>query len=234
MKINIHAGHNPDGMVACGAIGLIKESTANREVCAEVIRQLQILGHITYDCTVNDGTSVSNVLTKIVTKCNTNTVDLDVSIHFNAFDGSAKGTEVLVYSTTSASNSYASGIVTEIASLGFTNRGVKTRTDLYVLKNTNAPALLVECCFVDSVEDISQYDYKVMASAIVKGITGEVVEDIMETNNKNLVETETNIDNSTIQTLYRVQVGAYSNKSNAQGMVENLQEAGYDAFITQA
>ena len=27
MKINVHAGHNPDGKIACGAVGLIKEST---------------------------------------------------------------------------------------------------------------------------------------------------------------------------------------------------------------
>ena len=32
MDLNIHAGHNPDNKVACGAIGLIKESTGNREV----------------------------------------------------------------------------------------------------------------------------------------------------------------------------------------------------------
>ena len=32
MKFNIHAGHNPDGKIACGAIGLIKESTEARKV----------------------------------------------------------------------------------------------------------------------------------------------------------------------------------------------------------
>ena len=41
MKINVHAGHNPDGKVACGAIGLIKESTEARKVKKEVIRLLR-------------------------------------------------------------------------------------------------------------------------------------------------------------------------------------------------
>ena len=36
MKINIHAGHNPKGKVACGAIGLIDESTENRNVVKEL------------------------------------------------------------------------------------------------------------------------------------------------------------------------------------------------------
>lgn len=34
MKINVHAGHNPDGKVSCGAIGLIKESTEAKKVKA--------------------------------------------------------------------------------------------------------------------------------------------------------------------------------------------------------
>lgn len=219
MRMNIHAGHNPDGMVACGAIGLVKESTENRLVTAEVIRQLEVLGHCVYDCTVNDGTSSSDVLQKIVEKCNANEVDLDVSIHLNAFDGNAKGTEVLVYSTSSASNPYATKTVNAISELGFTNRGVKVRSDLYVLKNTKSPAMLVECCFCDNVDDVERYDVCKMAGAIVKGITGEEVgEEVLEDN---------------LSVLYRVQVGAYSVKSNAEGMLSKLKAAGFEGFITK-
>ena len=82
MIINVHAGHNPDGKVACGAVGLIRESTENRNVAAEVIAQLRGLGHTVYDCTVNDGINKQDVLKKIVTKCNAHDADLDVSIHF--------------------------------------------------------------------------------------------------------------------------------------------------------
>lgn len=68
MVINVHAGHNPDGKVACGAIGIIRESTEARNVKNEVIRQLKALGHTVYDCTVENGTSASNVLCNIVKK----------------------------------------------------------------------------------------------------------------------------------------------------------------------
>ena len=37
MDLNIHAGHNPDDKSACGAIGLIKESTENRNVKNDLI-----------------------------------------------------------------------------------------------------------------------------------------------------------------------------------------------------
>ena len=58
----------------------------------------------------------------------------------------------------------------EIEALGFKNRGVKIRTDLYVLHRTNSPAMLIECCFVDDKDDVELYDYKKMAAAIVAGI----------------------------------------------------------------
>lgn len=47
---------------------------------------------------------------------------------------------------------------------------MKTRTDLYVLRKTNAPAMLIECCFVDDKDDVKLYDAKRMAEAIVHGI----------------------------------------------------------------
>lgn len=176
MIINVHAGHNPDGKIACGAIGHIKESTEARAVKDKVIALLKAKGHTVYDCTCNDGTSVGDVLRKIVAKCNAHDADLDVSIHFNAgtSDKNSKttGTEVLVYSKASKSNTAAKRTVDEIAKLGFTNRGVKVRSDLYVLKHTNAPAMLVECCFVDDKDDVKLYDVNKMATAIANGIMG--------------------------------------------------------------
>ena len=172
MILNIHAGHNPDGMIACGASGCFSESTAAREVVERMIARLIEEGHTVYNCTCNDGADERDNLVKIVNMCNAHKVDLDVSIHFNAYDGSAHGTEVLVYSSESASNEAAQNIVNSIANLGFTNRGVKVRNNLYVLRRTNSPALLVECCFCDSEIDAGIYNPDTMAEAIVSGILG--------------------------------------------------------------
>ncbi|MSS91387.1 N-acetylmuramoyl-L-alanine amidase, partial [Eisenbergiella tayi] len=84
MRINIHAGHNPDGMTACGAVGLIRESTEARAVKDKVIEKLVSMGHTVHDCTCNNGASQQDVLKRIVAACNAHEVDLDVSIHFNA------------------------------------------------------------------------------------------------------------------------------------------------------
>ena len=91
MKINVHAGHNPDGKIACGAVGLIKESTEARKVKKELIKLLREKGHTVYDCTCQNGTSQTDVLKRIVTKCNKHKVDLDISIHFNSGVADKKG-----------------------------------------------------------------------------------------------------------------------------------------------
>lgn len=176
MVINIHAGHNPDGKTACGAVGLIRESTEARAVKDRVVSLLKKQGHTVYDCTVSDGVSQGDVLSKIVKKCNAHKADLDLSIHFNAGrndyvgDGSVGGTEVWIYNSASKVKETAEQVCNKIAALGFRNRGVKTNSDLYVLRKTTAPALLVECCFVDDADDVKLYHADTMAAAIADAV----------------------------------------------------------------
>lgn len=175
MKINISAGHNPDGKIASGAAGFILESTEARKVTDLVYEILSDNGCMVRNCTCNNGTSIKDVLNKIVSKHNAAETDLDVSVHFNA--GGGNGVETLIYSSGSRSIPYAIRVTESIAKLGFKNRGVKIRPDLYFLKNTKAPAILIECCFVDSKEDTERYDYIAMAHAIVRGIMEYAVEE---------------------------------------------------------
>lgn len=235
MVINVHAGHNPDGKPACGAIGQIKESTENRVVKDKVVAKLRSLGHTVYDCTCEDGKNKSDVLQKIVKKCNEHNADLDVSIHFNAGaadkigNGETTGVEVFIYSPTSSAKVYADNICKSIAALGFKNRGVKTNSSLYVLKNTTAEALLIECCFVDDPDDVKNYNPEAMATAIVKGITGQTVAAVQPVQPAQTNTTATTNNGK----LYRVQCGAYSQKANAEAQVKKLKEAGINAIIIE-
>ena len=215
MKINIHAGHNPANKVACGAIGLLDESTENRNVVKELKAILEAEGHIVYDCTCDNGTSVSDVINKIVVKSNANTVDLDISIHFNSGandkTGNSKstGTECLIYNSSNNKEVIAKRICANIAQLGFKNRGVKVRTDLSILKKTKAPCILIECCFVDDFDDVKLYNPKSMAKAIAQGILNKTIED-KKTNDE----------------YYRVIAGSYANYANAEAQVRNLENKG--------
>lgn len=241
MVINVHAGHNPDGKTACGAVGFIRESTEARRVKDKVIVQLRLQGHTVYDTTCENGTSQANVLTKIVNSCNTHKVDLDVSIHFNSGandaggNGKTTGTEVYVYSTSSKSKSYAENVCNAIAGLGFKNRGVKTSTSLYFLKHTSSPAMLIECCFVDDKDDVELYDYKEMADAIVYGITGKRVQKVVNSVvDSDATKSDAETKSDTDKKLFRVQVGAYSVRDNAKKLKKELKAAGYDAVIVKA
>lgn len=231
MRFTVHAGHNPDGKTACGAIGLIKESTENRNVKNEVIRLLKEEGHTVYDCTVENGTSVSDIVNKQVSKMNSySNIDLHISIHFNSGandktgNGKSTGAEVLVYNTNGTKYDAAKRICSRIEGLGYKNRSVKVRTDLGVLKRTKSQTLLVECCFIDDKDDIDLYNYKRIAKAIVEGVLNKTI--------STSVPTPTPIPESEI--FYRAVSGSFNNKNNALDRKAKLDKAGFSGVFLEA
>lgn len=178
---NVHAGHCPQGQGASGAVGLLKESVEDRKVKNRVISALRGAGHTVYDCTDDTNCAVNQNLQRIVAKCNAHSVNLDVSIHLNsgrndyAGDGSTGGVEVWCYNE--KTKAIAERICANIsAALGIRNRGVKYSKGLYVLKHTKAPALLVECCFVDDKDDANHWNADKCGDAIASGITGKKIQ----------------------------------------------------------
>ena len=212
MKFNIHAGHNADGKVACGAVGLIKESTEARVIKDKVIQYLRKAGHTAYDCTCNNGTSQNDVLRKIIEKCNSYDVDIDVSIHFNSGakdkkgNGKSTGVEVLVYKETSKCYAEAVRVAKKISAIGFKNRGIKVRDDLYVLRKTKAPAMLIEVCFVDDKDDVDIYNKNVdkIAKAIAEALINKTINDVV----KKETATSTLKKNTNQSGRYRVEITA--------------------------
>lgn len=173
-RFNIHAGHCPDGSGACGAVGYLYESTEARKVKNKVVQILRNEGHTVYDCTDDTRCSANQNLQRIVEKCNSHSADLDISIHLNA--GGGTGCETWAY------NHNRDGVADKIcqcisSALGIRNRGKKYSTGLYVLKNTKAPAILIECAFVDNVTDKGQWDAEKCAVAIASAILGKVISD---------------------------------------------------------
>jgi N-acetylmuramoyl-L-alanine amidase len=170
MKFGIDIGHNcpPDS----GASGIKSEDRLTMEVGNKVIDKLKSLGHTVIPCKPNSASTVSQSLGSRCNIANNNRVDVFVSIHFNAFNGKANGAEIFAMSD--AGRKIAQPVLNEIIKLGFFNRGVKNGSHLYVLKRTNMPGILIECCFIDSAKDMQIYDGEAMANAIVAGLTGKV------------------------------------------------------------
>ncbi len=174
---NVHGGHNK---IVPGAAGYLDELTEDRKITAGVLSLLKEQGHTVYDCSDNSGRTAGMNLSNIVAKCNAHAAAMDISIHLNAAkkdsgDGRTKGVEVFVYSKNSKAYTAAERVCRKIAALGFTNRGVKTSTSLYVLKHTHSPAMLIEVAFVDDKDDADLYR-KVGVNAICKAIAEGILD----------------------------------------------------------
>lgn len=166
---NVHGGHS---LKCRGAAKYLDEVNEDRRVKNKVIELLKNAGHTVYDCTDDTGTTQNANLSSIVSKCNAHTADLDISIHLNA----GGGTGVEVWNYDSRTKEVSDRICQRIASaLGIANRGTKYSKELYVLRNTKSPALLVECCFVDSKTDQAKWNAERCAQAIAEGILNKTV-----------------------------------------------------------
>lgn len=223
MIIGVDCGHTLSGE-GTGATGFgYKEQVLTRELGKEVMELLKKEGHTVVNCTVDKSSSNSQQLKDRVNIANKSKLDLFVSIHFNACvndikgDGKTTGVECLVSHTGTKAYDEAQRVVNNIAKLGFRNRGVKVH-GAYVIKNTKAPAFLIETCFIDDKDDMNLYQNKrsEVARAIVEGIL-----------NKTITTTTTNAKKGK----YRVVVGSYESKSLAEKRQKELKAKGFDSFL---
>ncbi|WP_326514146.1 N-acetylmuramoyl-L-alanine amidase [Clostridium intestinale] len=163
MKIAISIGHTLTGK-GTGAVGFLNESICTREIGERVKSMLEAQDHEVTYCRVDLS---DNDLAYRVELANKSDADLFAEIHLNA--GRGLGTEVYTYGAKEVPQARA--VLNAIVELGFRNRGIKDGKSLYVIRNTNMTAMLIECCFVDTKEDADRYNPDTIAKAIVKGLT---------------------------------------------------------------
>lgn len=146
--------------------------------------------------------------------------DYVFEVHMNSFDSeSAHGCEILVHPDESGV-SVESEILTNLSTY-FTNRGIKRRSDLLNMNNCvsrGTSYALLETCFITSTSDMVVFDsyFNEICNAVCDGI----IEGF------GLVQNQTHNE-----ALYRVQVGAYRERANAENMGVLLQNDGFDYYI---
>lgn len=160
--------------------------------------------------------------------------DYFISIHRNAIGPNiAKGAEVWVYSKSSktgATYKKAERILDLLCkAAGFADRGVKLGAPSYSDFGVNSLTLMDSCLlevgFIDSDHDNKLFDSKFdeMAEAIALGLADAVDADMKEAPAK-----------PESKTLYRVQVGAFYDKKNAEAYAAKARAEGFDAFVAVA
>ncbi|MCI9975949.1 N-acetylmuramoyl-L-alanine amidase [Clostridioides difficile] len=176
MKIAIVPGHTLTGK-GTGAVGYIDEGKENRILTDLIVKWLKQGGATVYTGKVDKS---NNYLSEQCQIANKQDIDLAVQIHFNANNTTLKpmGTET-IYKTNNG-KVYAERVNKKLATV-FKNRGAKSDIrGLYWLRNTKAPAILIEVCFVDSKADTDYYikNKNTVAKLIAEGILNKKIDNI--------------------------------------------------------
>ena len=174
MIIGLDMGHTLSG-AGTGARGYVEETVKNREAGNRLMAMLKEKGHTVINCTVDKS---SNDLYDRVRKANAQKLDLFVSLHLNAFKPttSEMGVETHIYNGNydgkEANRRYAQAVQTALVQeVKWIDRKVK-ESNFYVLRETVAPAVLVELGFCDSQGDMNKWNTEKIAAALFRGITG--------------------------------------------------------------
>ena len=159
-----------------------------------------------------------------IKECNAYAPDLAVDIHNNA--GGGDGGEVFYSHLGGKGKTLAENILAEIVKTGQNSRGIKTRVnsqgkDYYgFIRQTSCPAVIVECAFVDNASDLkilaTESQRKEMGIAIAKGILKTL-----------------GVAYQSEKSYWKVQVGAYLYRENAEAMQKKIKAVGFDAFIVK-
>ena len=172
-KVFIGVGHGgvDGGAVANG----YKEKDLNLSIalaCCDVLTRHGVIVGMSRTKDEND------TLNEEIKECNAFKPDYAIDIHNNA--GGGDGVEIFYHFKGGTSKVYAENIINEVVKIGQNSRGIKTRVgangrDYYgFIRETAAPANIIECAFVDNAKDITIIDtaaeQKAMGEAIAKGI----------------------------------------------------------------
>ena len=180
MKVYVNPGHdtkydsgavNPEtGLRECdvvAAVGELVRGYLEKAGCEVMLRQSD---NLFYDSDYADRSE------PVVVEANNWGADIFVSLHCNACNGDARGTEEEIYNASCSKDALALARCIQaqiVNSLGTVDRGVKDRPNLIVLKHTDMPACLVEMAFIDNDDDAGLLTDKQdeFARAIARGVT---------------------------------------------------------------
>lgn len=218
MKVFIGVGHggSDPGAVANNT----KEKDLNLSIAKACSDELKRHG---VEVKMSRSKDENDTLSEEIKECNAFSPDLAVDIHNNA--GGGDGAEAFYHYGGGKSKTLAENILAEIVKVGQNSRGAKVRKnssgkDYYgFIRETVCPAVIVECAFVDNATDLkilaSESQKKSMGEAIAKGILKTLGVAIQG------------------EKRYKVQVGCYLYRENAEDMQKKIKAVGFDAFIVK-
>lgn len=224
VKIWLDAGH---GGKDSGAVGNgLLEKNLTLAICDKIASKLFNYDNVQLQYTRRQDSTVS--LQQRVNWANTWGADFFLSIHINA--GGGTGFESFHYvglPGTAKAVQLQSVLHDEILkSCPQVNRG-KKRADFYVLRETSMAAVLTENGFIDNSMDALKLKQEDFLDKLAAGH----VNGLVKFYNLQPKAAAPAIEKPTAGGLFYVQVGAFSDRKNAEALVQRLQAAGFPAII---
>ena len=218
-KVFLSAGH---GGSDPGAVGNgLKEKDINLQIMLAC--QAELVRHgVTVVCSRT--TDENDPVAEEVREANASGADIAVSFHTNA--GGGDGSESFYYAGSSKGKKLAELCEKYTKQLGQNSRGVKTN-NLMFTRATKMPAVLCECAFIDTAKDIAIVDTAAEQRAFGMAYAMAILEYL----GISYKAKETSTTAASTGKLYRVQVGAFSVKANAEKLAAELKAKGYQTII---
>jgi N-acetylmuramoyl-L-alanine amidase len=164
-------------------------------------------------------------LTSRTNAANTWGADFYLSIHVNA--GGGTGFESYVYPNVGVpTTTYRQAIHEEVLkAVNFSNRGQK-QADFHVLRETNMDAVLTENGFIDNTSDAEKLRSPSFITSLARGHTNGLARAFN-------LRRKTTPAPSPGQGVYRVQIGAFRTRENAERLAERAISKGFETYVYQ-
>ena len=159
--------------------------------------------------------------------------DIHNCVHTNAFNGKVMGTRLFCYAIPGKGYDACKAVFNELAPLTpGTSENVQKNSNLYEVRVPDAPSVYCECEFHDTVEGakwIVEHTTEI-GEAIARGLCKYLgVKFVPAQTQKPAEEPKADAE----QVLYRVQVGAFAVRANADRMLDRLKKAGFTGVIVK-
>ena len=199
--------------VQCGKIA---------QACREALERSGVTVKLMHDESMQEKCAASNAFG----------ADLHVPIHTNAFNGTVSGTRMFCYAEGGEGQKACQAIFNRLAPVTpGTSENIRVDASLYEVRVPAAPTAYIECEFHDNptaskwiVENAG-----LIGETIARGICDYFGVTFQEKEQPKPVEPE----KPATDKLYRVQVGAFAVRENAERMLRRLRDAGFEGFIRE-
>ena len=157
--------------------------------------------------------------------------DIHNCVHTNACNGKVMGTRMFCFAIPGKGYDACKAVFAELAPLSPGTSENIQKASYYEVRVPNAPSVYCECEFHDTAEGAKWIVEHTTAigEAIAKGLCKYLGVKYVPAKQ----ETPKPADPAQSDTLYRVQVGAFAVRANAEKMLDRLKKAGFTGFIVK-